>query len=262
MTTQSKMEIRASKLLEEIARCPNVSQCFERNGSANPCYKIVRSQGIQILASHQLPEPWSGRLEAAPILFLSSNPSIENAGQETEEYPRLSWPNADIEDFFRNRFGGGLRNWIADGVRFLRSDGSYSPEYVRFWAFVRSRSKELLQRENVVPGVDYALSEVVHCKSQKEFGVDEALQECTNRYLTRVIASSGAKVIVVLGDKAKTAVTNWLGAPASGPVHGPLKIGNRERLLTFIPHSNARVQRTFAKCLCPSDLSRLRTALE
>lgn len=256
------MKIPINKLLREIARCPNVSRCFKRNGSSNPCYKIVRSQGNKILASHQLPEPWSGRLEAAPILFLSSNPSIENPGQETEEYPRLSWANADIEDFFTNRFGGGRKNWIAGGVRFLRSDDSYSPEYVRYWAFVRSRAKELLQRKDVVPGVDYALSEVVHCKSQNEFGVDEALQECANRYLTRVIASSGAKVIVVLGDTAKTAVTNWLSASASGLVQGPLKVGNRERLLTFIPHSNARVKRTFANCLSPSDLSRLRSALE
>ncbi len=152
------MEIPVNKLLREIARCPNVSQCFERNGSVNPCGNIVRSQGIKNLASHQLPEPWSGRLDGAPILFLSSNPSIESPGEETEEYPRWSWANADIEDFFTNRFGGGRKNWIAGGVRFLRADGSYSPRAVRFWAFVRQRSIELLQRE-VEPGVDYALSE-------------------------------------------------------------------------------------------------------
>jgi hypothetical protein len=33
---------------------------------------------------------------------------------------------------------------------------------------------------------------------QKERGVPDALQECAKRYLTRVIASSGAKVIVPL----------------------------------------------------------------
>jgi uracil-DNA glycosylase len=249
-----------NKLLREIARCPNVSQCFERNGSYNPCGAIVRSQGSKKLALHQLPEPWSGRLEDAPIPFLSSNPSMEQKGEETEEYPPRSWENADIESYFTNRFGGGRKTWITDGIHFLRLDGSYS-RYVPFWAFVRQRAKELLQRE-VKPGVDYALSEVVHCKSQKERGVNVALQECTKRYLTRVIAASGAKVIVVLGSIAQNAVANCVGVFASGPIQGPLKIGNRERLITFIPHSNARTERSFAKCLSPSDLSRLRSVLE
>lgn len=200
-------------------------------------------------------------MDDALILFLSSNPSIEPQGQETEEYPLWSWGDADIKDYFTNRFGGGRKNWIVNGVRFLRTDGSYSPRHVRFWAFVRQRSIELLQRA-VVPGIDYALSEVVHCKSRAEVGVGAALQECTKLYLNRVIASSGAKVIVVLGSIAKSAIANHLSISASKPVLGPLKIGNRERLITFIPHPNAREKRTFKTCLSARDLSRLRRVLE
>ena len=257
----SKVSSPVSKLLLEIARCPNLRQCLDGNGGHTPCGKIVRSQGVKTLASHQLPEPWSGRLEQAPILFLASNPSIEKQGEETEQYPRWSWENADIEDYFTNRFGGGRKNWIKDGVRFLRVDGSYPTRPVSFWAFVRKRSIELLQHE-VKPGVDYALSEVVHCKSREEFGVPEALQECTKRYLTRVIASSGAKVIVVLGDIAKKAIANSLDIPVGSNFHGPLQLGNRERLVTFLPHSNARVRRKFETCLSSGDLSRLRSALK
>ena len=51
----------------------------------------------------QVPEPWSGNLEHAPILFLSSNPSISTA----ELYPRWEWPDEEIADFFGRRFGGG-----------------------------------------------------------------------------------------------------------------------------------------------------------
>jgi hypothetical protein len=38
---------------------------------------------------------------------------------------------------------------------------------------VRQRAIELLQRD-VRPGVDYALTEIVHCKSKSENGVAEA----------------------------------------------------------------------------------------
>jgi hypothetical protein len=57
---------------------------------------VIRSQ-------LQVPEPWSGELEHALILILSSNPSISTA----EIYPRWEWPDEEIADFFGRRFGGG-----------------------------------------------------------------------------------------------------------------------------------------------------------
>ena len=60
-------------------------------------------QEARSLAGLQVPEPWSGDLEGAPILFLSSNPSISTA----ELYPRWKWPDEEIAGFFGRRFSGG-----------------------------------------------------------------------------------------------------------------------------------------------------------
>jgi len=64
-------------LLHEITRCPNIQQWFASPQSSNPCAKIISVQHSRSLNDHQVPEPWSGDLEHAPILFLSSNPSFD-----------------------------------------------------------------------------------------------------------------------------------------------------------------------------------------
>jgi hypothetical protein len=74
-------------LLLEIVRCPNVQACLADPEKKHPCRKIVQSQGEKAAEHFQVPEPWSGHLETAPILFLSSNPSIS----QDEEYPRFGW---------------------------------------------------------------------------------------------------------------------------------------------------------------------------
>src|SRR5258708_7062718 len=156
-------------LLQEITRCPLIQTWFTSPQSPNPCSKIIAMQHPShptSLDQHQVPEPWSGDLKQAPLLFISSNPSID----EKEEYPLWSWQDQWIEDFFVNRYGGGRRQWIEDSIRSLRHDGSRVP--VRFWIEVRQRAKELFERE-VIGGRDYALTEVVHCKSRGEAGVQE-----------------------------------------------------------------------------------------
>jgi hypothetical protein len=169
---------------------------------------VIRSQ-------LQVPEPWSGELEHALILFLSSNPSISTA----EIYPRWAWPDEEIADFFGRRFDGGRRRWIKDGKKSLRADGSYG-RATAFWAAVRKRAIELLQRE-VRPGVDYALTKIVHCKSKSEIGVAEAKKRCVPRYLRRVLTSAAARVIVVLGKPARQAVQEEFGIPYGALAYGP-----------------------------------------
>ncbi len=94
--------------LLDIARCPNIPLCQGHPGPAHPCARIVSVQsGIPPTARH-LPEPWNGDLARAPLLFVSSNPSID----EDEAYPTASWPEEDVIDFFLHRFGGGRRPWV------------------------------------------------------------------------------------------------------------------------------------------------------
>ncbi len=245
------------ELLQEITRCPLIQEWFASPHSPNSCAKIIAFQHTvhpESLDQHQVPEPWSGNLQRAPVLFLSSNPSID----EQEEYPLWSWPDQWIEDFFVNRFSGGRKQWIEDGIRSLRPDGSRVR--VRFWIEVRQRAKELLEKD-VHPGSDYALTEVVHCKSRKEAGVLEALPECARRYLQRVVALSQARVIVVLGKTIRATVKCEFGVPESEQVFGPVLIENCLRYLAFLPHPNARCYRSFEKCVEREKLQELRNFL-
>lgn len=242
-------------LLREIVHCPNVAYCLENPSGGHPCTEIVLSQEVP-LADRQVPEPWSGHLESAPILFLSSNPSIGLA----EDYPEWSWPMEHIEDFFTNRFGGGRKEWITDGRYSLAKSGSRSPA-IMFWSAVRLRTAELLNVDvsRVRPGVDYAISEVVHCKSRGEIGVPEARTTCANRYLHRVITDVAARVIVVLGRVAETTVRESFAPMGDVIVSAPTRIGPHDRIFVFLPHPSSFKPKTFASCLSANELASLRS---
>ena len=167
-------------LLHEIVHCPHVKSCLQNPSLEHPCREVVASQSHP-LDAYQVPEPWSGRIEQAPILFLSSNPSIS----PIEDYPTGFWSEDHVDDYFNNRFSGGRKEWIINGNKPLLTDRSYGRS-VRFWSAVRHRAIELLGRD-VTPGMDYALTEIVHCKSRNEIGVKHAQVECVESYLLRVL---------------------------------------------------------------------------
>ena len=85
----------SKQLLFDIAQCPIVKLVLN-SPSNHPCKRIIESQNASLLSEFQLPEPWNGQIETAPILFLSSNPSID----PNEDYP--TWSSSDdlVEDFF------------------------------------------------------------------------------------------------------------------------------------------------------------------
>lgn len=241
---------RSDDLLLSIARCPIVDSCLR--GSQLACSEIVRSQGAANLAAFQVPEPWSGDIENAPILFLSSNPTIDNSGEHSPEvYPTSGWEDSAIADYFKNRFGEDGGAWTKD-LRSRRVDGTYSAKG-RFWSAVDARATELLRRRPV-PGVDYVLSEVVHCKSDGELGVEPALQECAPRWLPRVLETAGAAVIVCLGSRARASISKLVGVDQDRLVH-KTRVAGRARVLVFLPHPNARSERTFKARLTPDELA-------
>lgn len=241
---------RVSDLLLRIARCDNLASA--RCSAAHPCHRIVTSQS-PAEESFQMPEPWNGRLASAPLLFLSSNPSI---GQGAE-YPRDSWPDDEIEDFFTNRFGGGRKAWVEGGNRALLLDGNHGNANA-FWSAIRQRAMELFGRA-VVPGLDYSLTEVVRCKSLQEYGVREAGHECAGRYLIPTIEASSALVIVTLGKVAEEYARRLVRF--GGLVSPPTVIAGRERVIAVLPHPNARMKRSFAECLTDQEIGVLRDRL-
>jgi hypothetical protein len=208
-------------------------------------------------ADFHLPEPWSGNLEQAPVLFLGSNPSLA----EAEEYPLQSWPDEFIEDFFTHRFGGGSREWVRNGKYTLLRNGSHAGGWVRYWASTRKRAAELLGKSDAQPGADYVMSEVVHCKSRHEQGVAEEAAECTYLYLRRLVAESGASAVASLGRFAERAVRREFNAPDCVNLWGPVEVGGRPRYLVFVPHPNAFAPKTIANCLSVDEIRRLRCFL-
>jgi hypothetical protein len=242
-------------LLNEIAHCPHAQQCLRDDTAENPCRTIVEYQNTLSPKKFQVPEPWSGQIEKAPILFLSSNPSIS----DNEVYPTWDWSPQEVYDYFNYRFGGGHKIWILGGTKSLRIDETYG-HATRFWAAVRQRAAELLQRDPI-PGFDYALTEIVHCKSRHEIGVEQAQEQCVKAYLRKIIELANASVIVVLGSHAKRVIQREFNIPPENALSESLEIGRRHRLFAFLPHPNARSERSFAKCLHDDELEILRTFL-
>jgi hypothetical protein len=245
------MDSNEDEILLDIAHCSNVRQCLEEPGRMHPCRRIVLSQQSKLLKEHQVPEPWSGNISKARLLFLSSNPSIS----DTELYPRWSWPEEKMRDYFSERFG----KWIRDGLYTLQQNGSYSKS-VPFWREVRARAAELYERD-VKPGLDYALTEVVHCKSRNNDGVALAVDECANLYLDRVLSVSAAKIIVTLGSVAARVMAEKYRMVSDSRLHGPINLGGRDRFVVFLAQPGSNRPRKFASCLSTDDLALLRAAL-
>jgi hypothetical protein len=128
--------------------------------------------------------------------------------------------------------------WIKNGNRVRNTDDSYTPP-VRYWSSIRNGASELFNRD-AVPGVDYALSEIVHCKSRNEVGVQEALNQRAGRYLMKLLSCSRADVLVLVGRKTLN-YWNLLGMESSLPRvpdrdgTDPQQIAGRERRVVFLP---------------------------
>jgi len=237
-------------LLIEIARCPIATACLA--GERNQCSTIVESQ--QATGERfQLPEPWVGRIESVPILFVSSNPSIN----EQEEFPIGSWPDERVIDFFHRRFDEETP-WM-DGLRPLLKDGSYARS-ITFFSHAGGRAEEILGRPARI-GKDFAFTEIVHCKSRGEIGVSEALDVCASRYTQRILENTLAPVLIVFGKPARRVVEHvFPETKVTGRLAGPLFLGGRKRFVAFLPHPNSFVKKTFAACL-PDAIDLLREAV-
>jgi hypothetical protein len=242
-------------LLWEISHCPNIGLCLADGQEKHPCFHVVRSQNRE-LDRFMLPEPWSGDLKRAPILFLGRGPLFD----PDEESPHWSWPRPLVEAFFTQRFGGADSFWSRDSLYPLRADAVYSDEYVRFWASVRKRAEEILGRR-VSPGQDYALSSVVHCKATDNEGIEDAAVRCSWLYLQRIVGTSGAKVVITLGRFAGDRVRKRFRLPEESAVCGPRRVGGRERYFVFLPHPDARAPRTVSARLSEDQMATLRKSL-
>ncbi len=211
------------QLIDKIVNCKNIAEYYVSTNVKNSCVRIVSCQGVEE-KDFQVPEPWNGNLESAPILFVSSNPSIS----KIEVYPTKSWVEDDIYDFFINRFEG---KWVNNNKGLLK-DGTYSKNTTDYWdkitviaSILLNKNKELIDsiflskdkneykilvnillksEYKALIGRDFALTEIVHCKSTGETGLlKKCINQCFNAYLGEILKLSSAKLIIFLGVKVK-----------------------------------------------------------
>jgi uracil-DNA glycosylase len=246
------MNEKIASIIKEIISCPNIDGYY-KNKKDN-CYEIISSQKSN-KNEFQLPEPFSGEIDKAEILIISSNPSIDL--KKKEIYPTYLWNESDIINFFYNRF----KKYIKDGIKVLRKDGTHS-EFIRYYSGIKARINEILQKidkqKKVVPGIDYCLTEIVHCKSQEEIGVSDAAK-CCSKYLKKIIQLSPAHLLIVVGKNAKELFCEQYGLKnyLNQKVCGPEIIENIGRMIYFIPAPNARSYKKLKEYLNDSEKDKL-----
>lgn len=224
-----------------IARCPVLASTL--GGEATPCRSVVSWLGPQ-LGLRYLPEAWYGHLAEAPLLFVSSNPG---AGARTDPVLPGLWvtsESSDEEVFLASdsAFEPGQSPGIVDGTHMVDRHGKRHGRSVRYWTWARRMAREFLDAEPV-PGRDYAMTEMVHCGSQHEYVVAKALATCSHAYLRPILALSPATVVVLVGDKARSAFTSEMGLSVHDRVSGPEPLADRIRWVIALPHPNSRGKR-------------------
>ncbi len=227
----------AKKLLLDICNCPNVK--IAADDKSHPCHKIVVLQNECPPDKRQLPEPWSGDIVNAPLLIVSSNPSIS----EAEHYPTSRWSDDKIADFFTNRFSG---RWTDKLKTLCADEKSYSKRPVMFWCCIRKQAERAFGRQ-VKAGQDYAITEVVHCKSTGEKGVRKSMNECGDKWTKKIIAMSKARVIMVVGAVARDWFSEHYGIDRTNPFHTLQTIAGKKRTVLIVPHPSGRKPKNLPK---------------
>ena len=113
-----------------------MAACLDAEQLSHPCAEVIGYQWQSIDAgtrtarwrgAHQLPEPWAGHLSEAPILFVSSNPSIRGQfaldGLAAPTRDGITWNDSDEEII--DRFENAFDNHIVDERPLERREARY-----------------------------------------------------------------------------------------------------------------------------------------
>jgi hypothetical protein len=109
-----------------------------------------------------------------------------------------------------------------------------------------------------MPGRDYAMTEIVHCRSWDEIGVDRARDRCADLYLDRILQVSPAKVIVGLGAHVNQWLTERWDLDGSRLSH--VTIQGTPRFVALLPHPTSYGPKTF-RSLMPDDLPTMQASV-
>lgn len=248
--------MKSLDLAKSICSCKEVGLALK--DSNHPCHKVVMTQEEMIQGNEnvrQRPEPWIGNLQNSKVLFISSNPSISDDPDISirEDFPTYGISEEKSAEFFVDRFddknGAPYATFKYENhsnFLYRSNDGNYrgkgnsSNKPIETWQGVYERAKEILG-ETCDPSENYALTEVVKCKSKAEKGVKEASTKCIDTWMQRVMELSPAKLVVVIGAPARNNFAHKLadlGSDFGTDSKGYQKLGQRGRALRDIKLSD------------------------
>ncbi len=208
------MKSSEKNLLLKIARNPEPQDVFDKlkkgKDVESPYTEVVKAQVEMGVKDMHLPEPWNGHLSKANVMVISSNPSIS----ADENFPTKKWNDDDIAEFFDGRFSEERENIS----RFWSSIAKYVS-----WILPEAEGKSVMDilDEFVV------MTEIVHCKSKEEIGVNECASEEV-KFLDEIISKFTGDYIIILGSTAGKFYQNAL-----------FQIKNNNAKVAVLPHPNA-----------------------
>jgi len=227
------MKDNVINVFRDIIYCPNIEQYYSKK--ENICSDIIGFQKRDQKITFQIPEPFSGEIDKAKILIIGSNPHIDL--EQKELFPTYEWDENNILEYFYKRYEKNFKN----GTSKIMKDGSY--KHVRYLSAIKGRVNEIFELINkeFTPGIDYCLTEIVHCKSNHEIGVGKAVVACS-KYLKEIIKLSPASLLMIVGKTAQKSFCEQykLEKYLNKKVIDRENIEGKERLLYFIPAPNAR----------------------
>ena len=212
------------------------------------CNALYNSQQCTSIADFQIPEPWNGDIENAPILFVGLNPGF----LDVELYPKLGnqywmlangeFDTAKVEDFFEHRFNSSHK-YVQYPNRTKIAPGGYKLLRGRtFWAYVKSIADKIMNGQST-PGVDFAITEIVHCKSKDISCIHSKCYDiCFNKHFGNILSiAQNLQYIVVLGKPTRDRISKYFNiSSASKNQWYNVNLNNKTIKIIFVDHNAAR----------------------
>lgn len=209
-------EIKSKEdLILAIAKCKEITEKNAYKDKNHACNKVVIANKKK-LDQFQCPEPFDGKIDKAEYLILSSNPAYDlKETTEKEKYTvenKMKFPciyekdksidDNYIIDFFYNRLSRYKNKTYLTNCMKIAKWVTASDD----WAYseLTTKGKDEFKDEY---RDKICLAEIVHCKSNKEVGVEEACSKCAEKYLDYILKffcenKEGKKLYIILcGDK-------------------------------------------------------------
>lgn len=236
-----------SKLYSGGGKCAGILSC--------QCPSSISSGHPDMLeiSEFHVPEPWNGKIDKAQAVFVGLNPGLDH----DELFPRFgnrSWgidltangtlqydvPN--VYDFFENRFSKYADRSLSDPNHFYikLENGDYKKKVHGYWPRIHRIATALLSRP-VVPGEDYALTEMILCKSvNTKGGVLNKYTRCDcSKHFNRIMAEAkSCKYIVTLGVDSAEAILDFFSVKIDPLLNQvvPVSLNGRKVTLVLLPY--------------------------